>query len=168
MVHLKRLIFRFHFVEDGSTISLTRAAAVEKQMSDRKYRQRGYMEADRPSEPKAKPPATPQQHEGPRSPRMMAFGEKVKCASCGATVPANIRLDSVCPKCNADLHTCRACIYFDPSARFECRKPITARIADKGARNSCELFAARTVVERETSSGTPTDARQAFTNLFKK
>jgi hypothetical protein len=59
-------------------------------------------------------------------------------------------------------------MHFDPSARFECRKPITARIVNKGGRNTCELFAARTVIERETSSGTPNDARQAFANLFKK
>ena len=137
-------------------------------MSDRKYRQRGYMESDREREQRAKTPPKPRDREGPRSPRMMAFGEKVKCAACAATVSANIRMDSTCPKCNADLHTCRRCTYFDPAVRFECRKPITARIANKGARNTCELFAPRTVVERETSSGTPTDARQAFANLFKK
>ena len=137
-------------------------------MSDRKYRQRGYMESERGHEQQAKPRPKPRDREGPRSPRMMAFGQKVKCASCGATVQTNIVIDSTCPKCNADLHTCRQCTYFDPSARFECRKPITARIVNKGGRNTCELFVARTVVERETSSGAPTDARQAFKNLFKK
>jgi ribosomal protein S30 len=137
-------------------------------MSDRKYRQRGYMESDREREQHPKQQPKPQDREGPRSPRMMAFGEKVKCAACGAAVPANISSDSTCPKCKADLHTCRLCTSFDPGARFECRKPITARIANKGARNTCELFAPRTVVERETSSGKPTDARQAFANLFKK
>ncbi len=137
-------------------------------MSDRKYRQRGYMEADRERERQPKQPPKPRDREGPRSPRMMAFGEKVKCAACGATVQANIGTDSTCPKCNADLHTCRQCRSFDPGARFECRKPITARIANKQAPNNCELFAPRTVVERETSSGGPTDARQAFANLFKK
>lgn len=137
-------------------------------MSDRKYRQRGYMEEDRERQQTAKPPPKARDREGPRSPRMMAFGEKVKCAACGAGVPANISLDSTCPKCKADLHTCRLCTSFDPGARFECRKPITERIMNKGARNECELFAPRTVIERETSSGTPTDARQAFTNLFKK
>ena len=137
-------------------------------MSDRKYRQRGYQDDDRRHDRPAKPPQKPREREGPRSPRMMAFEEKVKCAACGATVPANIQRDTACPKCNADLHTCRLCTFFDPGARFECRKPITARIANKGARNLCDLFAARTVVERETSSGAPTDARQAFANLFKK
>ena len=141
-------------------------------MSERKYRQRGYMDSDRGDEqrskPQAKPQAKPREREGPRSPRMMAFGQKVKCAACGATVETNISADAECPKCKASLHTCRMCTFFDPGARFECRKPITARILNKQGRNDCELFAARTVVERETSSSGPIDARQAFKNLFKK
>lgn len=136
-------------------------------MSDRKYRQRGYMDSDRePQRPK--PQSQPRDREGPRSPRMMAFGENVKCSSCGAKTSPNIGLESTCEKCKADLHTCRQCNYFDPSARFECSKPIKARIVNKNARNTCELFAPRTVVERETSSGPPKDARQAFAKLFKK
>ena len=140
-------------------------------MSDRKYRQRGYMDNDREpqrSKPQSTPQSKPPDREGPRSPRMMAFGEKVKCAACGAKVPTNIRVESSCPTCNAFLHTCRQCTYFDPSAHFECLKPITVKIVNKTARNTCELFAPRTVVERETSSGPPTDARAAFAKLFKK
>jgi hypothetical protein len=140
-------------------------------MSDRKYKQHGYMNSDRDSQqPKSqlKPQSKPQDREGPRSPRMMAFAETVKCDSCGERAPANITVDSSCSKCHADLHTCRQCAYFDPSAHFECSKPITTHIVNKRARNTCELFAARVVVERETSSGPPKDARQAFANLFKK
>lgn len=140
-------------------------------MSDRKYRQRGYMDSDREpqrSKPQSRPQSKPQDREGPRSPRMMAFSETLKCAACGAKISANVGADSTCPKCNADLHSCRQCNYFDPAARFECNKPITARIMSKQARNTCELFEARTVVERETSTGPPKDARQAFANLFKK
>src|SRR6478672_7915690 len=141
-------------------------------MSDRKYRQRGYQDCDRDNErrpqPQSQPQSKPREREGPRSPKMMAFGEKVKCAACGAIVQASVGFESNCPKCNADLHTCRMCTFFDPGSRFECRKPLTARIVNKGGRNQCELFSARTVVERETSSGKPTDARQAFANLFKK
>ena len=140
-------------------------------MSDRKYRQRGYMDSDREpqrSKPQSKPQSQPQQREGPRSPKMMAFGETSKCAACGAKAEPSINVDSSCPNCKADLHTCRQCTHFDPGARFECRKSIAARIMNKHARNTCELFAARIVVERQTSSGPPTDARQAFAKLFKK
>ena len=136
-----------------------------------KYRQRGYMDSDRESErPKSqsKPQSKPHDREGPRSPRMMAFGEASKCTACGAKAPASINFDSSCPKCNADLHSCRQCTHFDPGARLECNKPIPARIVNKHARNECELFAARIVVERETSSGPPTGARDAFAKLFKK
>ena len=136
-------------------------------MSDRKYRQRGYMDSDRePQRPK--PQSKPVDREGPRSPKMMAYGESVKCASCGAKVTTAISGDSSCPTCKAELHTCRQCTYFDPGARFQCSKPVTARIVNKNARNTCELFAARAVVERQTSSGAPTDARAAFAKLFKK
>jgi len=150
-------------------------------MSDRKYRQRGYQDHDRDpprQTPQSKPQGRPRQaahnHEAPRSPRMMAFGEVVKCSSCGAKAPSVIELESSCSKCRAELHTCRQCNYFDPGSRFECSKPIVKKIVNKNARNTCELFAPRTVVERETSSGTgtssggPIDARQAFSNLFKK
>ena len=141
-------------------------------MSDRKYRHRGYM--DNNSEPQrrepqqSRPQSSPRDREGPRSPKMMAFGETIKCASCGAKAPPNIILTSTCGTCKADLHTCRQCMHFDPGARFECRKTIPAKIVNKNARNMCELFAPRTVVERETSSGAPTDARAAFAKLFKK
>src|SRR4029453_14689773 len=115
-------------------------------MSDRKYNQRVYMQNDRESQqskqhPKQQP--KPQDREGPRSPRMMAFGEASKCTACGAKTPASINFDSSCPKCNADLHSCRQCTHFDPGARLECNKPIPARIVNKHARNLCELFAAR-------------------------
>jgi hypothetical protein len=136
-------------------------------MSDRKYRQRGYRDNEREPE-RPKPQSPPRDREGPRSPRMMAFGETVKCAACGVKAPPTINLISVCEKCNGDLHTCRQCAYFDPGARFQCSKPVTVRIVNKSARNTCDLFVPRTVVERETSSGPPTDARAAFAKLFKK
>src|SRR5687768_8469841 len=140
-------------------------------MSDRKYNQRGYMQSDRePQRAKSQSnqQSKPQDREGPRSPRMMAFGEASKCTACGEKTPASIIFDSSCPKCNADLHSCRQCRHFDPGARFECNKTILARVVNKHARNACELFTARIVVERETSSGPPSNARDAFAKLFKK
>ena len=142
-------------------------------MSDRKYGQRGYMEHDREpqrSKSQSKPQSKPQDREGPRSPRMMAFGETVKCTSCGAQAPNIVSFDTSCSKCKADFHTCRQCSYFDPGAHFECSKPIAKRIVNKNARNLCELFAPRTVIEKQTStsSGPPSSARDAFAKLFKK
>jgi len=36
----------------------------------------------------------------------------------------NINFDSSCPKCNADLHSCRQCTHFDPGGAPRCNKPI--------------------------------------------
>ena len=73
-------------------------------MSDRKYRQRGYMEGDRERERQPKPQAKPQEREGPRSPKMMAFQQKVRCAACGATLQSGIAIDARCLKRRADQH----------------------------------------------------------------
>lgn len=125
-------------------------------------------EPQRPNQSPSREREGPRDREGPRSPRMMAYGEVLKCAACGAKVAQSINADSSCPNCRADLHTCKQCTFFDPGARFECSKTIAARIVNKIAKNTCELFTPRTVVERETSSGPPKDAKQAFANLFKK
>jgi hypothetical protein len=91
-----------------------------------------------------------------------------------------IKGDSRCPKCQADLRSCKHCRYFDTGARFECTQPVVARVMTKDLRNDCEFFLPRTSVERETSSpvngngmsGGPTpraprDARSAFDDLFR-
>ena len=43
-------------------------------------------------------------------------------------------------------------MHFDPSARFECSRPLTARVSPKDAANDCPLYEARTSLERETTT----------------
>ncbi len=92
---------------------------------------------------------------------------------CGAQLAESfgeIEFSSQCPKCGADLHSCKNCVFFDPSKRFECCEPIPERIAGKAVKNDCQSFEGRTTVEKITTSGSqkPQDARDAFENLFKK
>jgi hypothetical protein len=50
-------------------------------------------------------------------------------------------------------------------------QPITERVPKKDARNNCPLYEIRVIREKETSTPAslkPSDARQAFENLFKK
>jgi len=136
-------------------------------MSDRKYKQRGYMDEEKPSRPSA-----PRSKDA-RPPSMPAVKQVFRCAICGATMPATlsaIAVDSRCSKCGADLHSCKNCVHFDPGARFECTQPINARIARKDLRNECEFFEARKTVERETTTSPSniSDPRAAFDRLFKK
>ena len=144
----------------------------------RKYRQPGYQSDQEPARERKQPKAR-KHNEGPRSPRMPGFQELMRCAMCGNIIPTSLEIknDSQCPKCQADLRSCKHCRHFDTSARLECTQPIPTRIMAKHLRNDCEFFEPRISVERETSSPTngaagssprtPKEARSAFDDLFR-
>ncbi len=146
-------------------------------MSERKYRQAGYQDDDRDRQPRA--PARPAHEpgapagarrisqDGHKHVNMPGYREVVRCTQCGTVMPPDIGFASQCPRCGTDVHTCAQCTSFDPSSTFECMQTIPARVSPKNAKNACTLFAARTTVERETTTPRPNDARQAFDDLFK-
>jgi recombinational DNA repair protein (RecF pathway) len=149
-------------------------------VTDRKYRQRGYMD----KEPVSRGPREPHEPrkerlEGaPRGRTAGGFGPEVfKCARCGEprrSLDQDVPFDAVCAKCGADLHTCSNCKNFDTSARWECRvwEQIPARISPKDVRNDCTLMSPRIVKDLAADKAgkieTPDDARKAFDALFKK
>ncbi len=137
---------------------------------ERKYRQRGYMEESR--EQKPKPARGGKGGSRERPPTMLDVREVFRCAMCGHAIPLQFGLtfDSQCPKCKADLHSCKNCVHVDTSARFECTQPILERISPKDARNECRYFEIRKAVERETTTSVSKieDPRKAFDRLFKK
>ncbi|HXE90177.1 MAG TPA: hypothetical protein VNK82_04350 [Terriglobales bacterium] len=144
-------------------------------MSERKYRQRGYMDR---SEERGAPKEKPKKKEetfGPRALQMPGKRAISRCAQCGTVLGPEVDPRGQCPKCGAALHACKQCSFFDTGSRFECSKPIPERIPQKDAHNECPFFELQVRVERETSAGSgavpsasPDDARRAFENLFKK
>ena len=145
-------------------------------MSDRKYRQRGYQDDDRPKRTGAGPairkplePRDPRMPRDPKAPNMPGFREVFRCTRCGNLEATDVGLASRCSKCGVDLHACLHCASFDAGARFECMQPIPARVSPKDTRNECRLFSPRVKVERETGSAAsgPSSAKKAFDDLFK-
>lgn len=150
---------------------------------DRRYKQRGYQESDQRS---SRPSAGGMTPEGRRVPVITAYKEAVRCAECGQDLSTafEIAMDSVCPKCGTDLHTCRNCRNFDTAARFECTQSLKERVGKKSAANRCVLFVKRTIVVKElgqaaaapnalsqprAATSRPNDeARAALEALFKK
>src|SRR5690349_20463516 len=112
---------------------------------DRKYRQRGYQDSE-PRErrngdrPKPTGPRPPIDVTGPRLPRLLSNVVAARCFNCSTTLSGDSDWKGKCPKCGAALHCCKQCTHFEPSTRFQCLKPIPARIAVKDAHNECELF----------------------------
>jgi len=146
-------------------------------MSDRKYRHRGYQDDDRDRDREPRPRRTddrgkPRLEGAPRGrgvgmPTQLTF----KCAVCGnAMKDVAIELDSSCPSCGKPLRSCTNCGFFDSSARFECRKPVEARIESKVKANRCEFFQPKAVRDLRSAKqeGSPDDPRAAFDALFKK
>jgi hypothetical protein len=134
----------------------------------RKYRQPGYMDADRGKKPK---PPPRQKRAGGRV--ETKFHLITRCNNCASEIQLmdEIRVTDKCNKCGTDLHTCRNCINFDPSARNECIKPIEVRISNKGVNNLCRFFEAKVLIEKQGSGAAPkaeNSHRQAFLDLFKK
>jgi hypothetical protein len=157
--------------------------------SDRKYRQPGYMDSDRSDYkgrrtgdggPRTPGPKPPLDITGPRLPRMVAAVTAARCYNCATQLVNGIDWNGNCPKCGAALHCCKQCAHFEPSTRFQCLKPIHARIAVKDKANECTLFSPRVTVARDGSAAappagppieapaTPDAARSAFDRLFKK
>jgi hypothetical protein len=159
--------------------------------SDRKYKQHGYMDTDRPfngqgrdDRPKQQGPRLPLDVTGPRLPRMVQTVVAARCYNCATALPSDFDFTGTCPKCNVALHCCKQCAYFDSSTRFQCMKPIPVRIAQKDGANQCGSFSPRVTVARDAKSGSApvvsapvapaaaprvqSDARAAFDSLFKK
>lgn len=168
---------------------------------DRKYRQHGYQDFDRGSNghglsehgsngfksdrPKSSGPRPPIDITGPKLPRLVQNVAASRCFSCTVTLPPGTDFKGNCPKCSAALHCCKQCVHFDSSTRFQCLKPIPARIPVKDQANDCTWFSPRVTVARDSSpssaplrtppsgvlpvaSRNASDARAAFDNLFKK
>jgi len=140
---------------------------------DRKYRHRGYMDSGDREKPRRSGPR-PDRNDGAPRGRGIDQDKAVvfACRACNEKRrdPEEIRSETTCSKCGADLHSCFQCTYFDGSARFECTQPIPARIPDKKKRNSCTFYAPAKTFDLTGSRGTatPDDARAAFDRLFKK
>jgi hypothetical protein len=157
--------------------------------SDRRYRQRGYMDSDRSERkperngderPRQQGPRPPIDVTGPRLPRLVQSVTAARCYNCATLLPNGTAFSGNCPKCGAALHCCKQCAHFEPSTRFQCLKPIPLRIAVKDKANECTLFEPRVTVARDASPSAPapsqngqvprssSDARTAFDALFKK
>lgn len=162
--------------------------------SDRKYRQSGYQDSDRSGfkehrnddRPRTPGPRPPIDITGPRLPRLVQAVTASRCYSCSTQLPSGIDWNGTCPKCNAVLHCCKQCTFFESSTRFQCLKPIPVRIALKDKLNECTLFSPRVTVARDGNAAaaaappssrpdvrlepptSPDAARSAFDKLFKK
>jgi len=68
------------------------------------------------------------------------------CWQCGTAlpdVPLPVSRRESCPSCDADLHVCRQCEFYDTSAAKDCREPVADEVVDKERANACDYFRPR-------------------------
>lgn len=93
------------------------------------------------------------------------------CYRCGADtgLSGKTGFNQVCPACNAYLHCCKNCRFFDGRASGGCREPQAELVSDKEKGNHCEYFEfvagsrAGTIGQDKQKK-----ARTQFDSLFKK
>ena len=130
-------------------------------MSDRKYRQRGYMDEPRAGEPREKSAPKPQEprapgrqlqsEKGPKTPNLMSSHEVFRCSRCGNLLALRNHRAGLPVQALEDL--------------------VDRSVAPKDEKNTCAYFAPRTTVERQTStpaqqSPATNSAKKAFDDLF--
>jgi hypothetical protein len=65
------------------------------------------------------------------------------CWRCGAALPEDslpLRRAELCPACNADLHVCRMCGFYNPSVADACEETVATAVGNKERANYCDYF----------------------------
>lgn len=67
------------------------------------------------------------------------------CWKCGASLvglPFPLGRIAVCPSCEAELHVCKLCEYYDTAVADQCREPVAEQVKEKDRANFCDYFKA--------------------------
>lgn len=67
----------------------------------------------------------------------------IVCWRCGhslAEISLPLRRLEECPSCQAELHVCKLCEFYDTSVAKSCREPVAEEVRDKEHANFCDYF----------------------------
>jgi hypothetical protein len=95
------------------------------------------------------------------------------CFNCGQPIAVlggtKVLKNDTCSRCDADLHCCRNCRFFDPAVNNQCRETQAEWVATKDRRNYCDYFEASTHITLVKKAGAQADdAKKKWDSLFKK
>ena len=92
------------------------------------------------------------------------------CYRCGREVKIDrtVGRTEPCPHCDADLHCCLNCKFYDKTAHNECRESQAEPVADKEKGNFCDYFAFKDSAGTRMKSDSAISAKEKLNQLFKK
>lgn len=74
---------------------------------------------------------------------MARLPENLECWKCGSPItdtPFPLARTSTCGTCDAELHVCKLCAFYDISVANQCRETIADPIVEKERANFCGYF----------------------------
>jgi hypothetical protein len=92
------------------------------------------------------------------------------CHRCQGEVTVKDRVGrrDTCPRCEAELHCCLNCTFYDTHYADACREPNAEPVIEKDHGNFCEFFRVRESPPQQRIGTTTPDARAQLEALFKK
>jgi len=95
------------------------------------------------------------------------------CWKCGERIeyPTGSRVGrrDTCSKCDADLHSCCNCQFYDRSKNNQCSEPQAEWVCDKEGANLCDYYSPNPVLmaQGERPASKTDDAKNNFDLLFR-
>ena len=95
--------------------------------------------------------------------------EELRCWKCGAGLK-DVLLPfprmAKCKACNADLHVCRMCRFYDTTVGNSCTEPVAEKVGDKTRRNFCGYFQPHPGAWQPAHTKPAADSRRQLEDLF--
>lgn len=91
------------------------------------------------------------------------------CWKCGADLKeilVPLSRDAQCQICEADLHVCYMCRFFEKSKYNQCREPLAEQVRDKDKSNFCDYLKLRENAYDAVAKGVSDQARDNLEDIF--
>jgi hypothetical protein len=99
----------------------------------------------------------------------MTRATEFRCWRCGTQLTEDllpVRRAEVCMVCNADLHVCKMCGFFNPSLADACAETIATAVSNKERSNYCEYFKPSLHAYKGGADSAAARARNELEELF--
>ncbi|MFQ5659213.1 MAG: hypothetical protein ACE5GZ_02225 [Gammaproteobacteria bacterium] len=95
--------------------------------------------------------------------------KELSCWKCGASlkdIPLPLSRLAKCKACNADLHVCMICEFYDVTVSKSCREPIAEEVKDKKRANFCGYLQPSANAYASQDPSSLKEARSELDTLF--
>jgi len=97
------------------------------------------------------------------------MSDTLVCWKCGASIadlPMPLSRYASCSVCDAPLHVCKACRFYDKTRSNQCLEPIAELVYEKEKANFCELYQVKANAYQASDSAAADKARNQLDALF--